>query len=72
MEKLYPLQGDGIMNTTDIAQYVDAACALHELTLAPEVRARVIETFTRTAIIAEPLLAFELPAELEIAHTFKA
>jgi len=55
-----------------IVQYVDAALALHELALAPDARERVIETFTRTANIAAPLLAFELPAELEVAHTFKA
>jgi hypothetical protein len=61
-----------IKDAATLIQYVDAACAVHELTLAEDVRERVIETFMRTAHLAEPLLAFELPAELEVAHTFKA
>ena len=57
---------------TSIAQYVDAASALHGMTLAPDARARVIETFSRTTLLIEPLLEFELPVEIEPAPIFKA
>lgn len=60
------------MNTPDdIAQYVDASCAMLKLELDSPARERVIDTFMRTAQLAGPLLAFELPPELEVAHSFK-
>ncbi|MGZ3241893.1 MAG: AtzG-like protein [Burkholderiaceae bacterium] len=60
------------MEDATIIAYVDAACALHGLVLDADARARVIETFRRTAQLAAPLLEFDLPADMEPAHTFKA
>jgi hypothetical protein len=59
-------------DATMIASYVDAALALHGLTLAADARERVIETFTRTANLITPLLEFELPDEIEPASVFTA
>ncbi len=59
-------------DATTIANYVDAALALHELTLSADARIRVIETFTRTAGLVAPLLEFELPVEIEAAPIFTA
>jgi hypothetical protein len=55
-----------------IANYVDAACALHQLSFNPEQRARIIQTFATNAQAIAPLMEFELPTELEMAPVFKA
>lgn len=55
-----------------IAAYVDAASALHRLPLSPEQRTRVIQTLSMNAQIVAPLMAFELPPEVEAAAIFKA
>ncbi len=61
------------MNQMDeIAAYIDAACALHGLALAPDQRLRIIQTFGMTAQLVAPLMAFELPPEIETAPVFKA
>ncbi|MFO1415630.1 MAG: AtzG-like protein [Burkholderiales bacterium] len=60
------------MTDAQIAAYVDAACALQGLVLAPDERLRVIAHFTRTAAMAAPLLALDLPPECEMAPVFRA
>lgn len=54
-----------------ITRYVDAATALHGLTLTTEQRERVIAIFTMNAALLAPLLDHPLPPELEQAPTFK-
>ena len=59
------------MTAEEIAAYVDAACAANGLVLPPDERERVIGHFTRTVAIATPLLALELPPDVEIAPVFR-
>lgn len=59
------------MNETDVADYVDAASALQDLALEPEARERVLAQFGRIAAIAAPLLACELPPDVELAPVFR-
>ena len=59
------------LTAEEIAAYVDAACAANGLVLAPNERERVIGHFTRTVAIAAPLLALELPPDVEIAPVFR-
>jgi hypothetical protein len=59
------------MTDAEIAAYVDASCAANGLVLAPDERLRVIAQFARTAAIAAPLLAVELPPEAETAPVFR-
>jgi hypothetical protein len=59
------------VNERQIEDYVDAACVLQDLALGPEERARVIAQFGRIAAIAAPLLAVELPPEIELAPVFR-
>jgi hypothetical protein len=59
------------VNETEIADYVDAANALHGFALGAEERARVLAQFGRIAAIAAPLLACELPPEAELAPVFR-
>jgi hypothetical protein len=56
----------------DIARYVDATAALHDLPLAPEQRQRVIDTFALNATLIAPLLAYPIPADIEQAPVFNA
>ena len=58
------------MEAEEIASYVDATCAALGLALSPEERERVIGHFTRTAAIAVPLIALDLPAEVEPLPVF--
>ena len=58
------------MNSDEIAACVDAACAANGLVLSSEERERVIAQFARIADIAAPLLALELPVDVEIAPVF--
>lgn len=61
------------MNTpADIARYVDATAALHELPLAPEQRQRVIDTFAMNATLIAPLLVYPIAADIEQAPVFNA
>jgi len=59
------------MNEQEVAAYVDAACAAHGIVLAPDARERVIAQFARTAALAAPLLALELPPDVEMAPVFR-
>lgn len=55
-----------------VARYVDAALELQGLELDASQRRRVIETFTATAALAAPLLAYELPDDVDPATVFRA
>lgn len=55
----------------DLAAYIDAACDLHRLPLTAEEKARVTQTISLTAKLVEPLMALELPAEVEAAPVFQ-
>ena len=59
------------MTEAEVASYVDAACAANALDLAPSARERVIAQFAMVAAIAAPLLAAELPPDVEPANTFR-
>lgn len=50
--------------------YTDATAALLELPIAPEYRPGVIANLERTAAIAQLVLEFPLPDELEPAPIF--
>lgn len=61
------------MNTTaEIAQYVDAAAALHRLPLTPQQRQRVTDTLALNAALVAPLLDYPLSADIEQAPVFMA
>ncbi len=51
--------------------YVDQTAALLGLTIPPELRSSVVENFDRIVAIAQPVLDFELPENLEPAATFE-
>lgn len=55
----------------DVEVYVDQTAALLGLTVSPEMRPSVIENFERVIAIAQPVLDFELPDNLEPAPTFE-
>ena len=59
------------MTGSDFAAYVDAAGAVQGLALTPEARARVLAQFAQVAAIAAPVLAIELPPEVEPANVFR-
>jgi len=59
------------MTGSEFAAYVDAACALQGLVLTAEARARVLAQFALVAAIAAPVLAIELPPEVEPANVFQ-
>jgi hypothetical protein len=59
------------VNEAEISDYVDAASALHGLAMGAEERGRVLGQFARIAAIAAPLLACELPPEVELAPVFR-
>lgn len=60
-----------MLTDAQVAAYVDAAAAAQGLAFDTDERARVIAQFARIAGIAAPLLALELPAEVEIAPVFR-
>lgn len=60
------------MTESEIGSYVDAACAAQGIALSASERTRVIAQFERIAVIAAPLLALELPADIEPAPVFRA
>lgn len=60
------------MTESEISSYVDAACAAQGIVLTATERTRVIAQFERIALIAAPLLALELPADIEPAPVFRA
>ncbi len=55
----------------DAAEYVDTMALLLELPLAPEHRAGVVENFARIEAIAQLVLEFPLPEEIEAAPIFE-
>ena len=54
----------------DVQTYVDQTAALLGLKISPEIRPSVVENFERIMAIAQPVLDFELPDNLEPAPTF--
>ncbi|MGG6297190.1 DUF4089 domain-containing protein [Leptolyngbya sp. AN02str] len=52
-------------------QYVDQTAAVIGLPIPSEYRAEVIANFARTAAIAQLVLEFPLPPEVEAAPTFQ-
>ena len=54
-----------------IEAYVDQTAGLLGLKIPPEIRPSVIENFERVIAIAQPVLDFELPDNLEPAPTFE-
>lgn len=59
------------MTEAEIAAYVDAACAANGLALTADERQRVIAHFARTAALAAPLVALELPPDADMAPVFR-
>jgi hypothetical protein len=59
-------------DTSTTARYVDAAAALHGMTLTAEQRQRVIDAFTLNAAAIAPLLDYPLAADCEQAPVFNA
>lgn len=60
-----------MLTDAQVAAYVDAAAAAQGLAFDADERARVIAQFARIASIAAPLLALDLPVEVEIAPVFR-
>lgn len=55
----------------DSPAYVEQTAALLGLEIPPEIRSSVVEQFDRIVAIAQPVLDFELPDDLEPAATFR-
>ncbi|MEM6521916.1 MAG: DUF4089 domain-containing protein [Cyanobacteria bacterium P01_D01_bin.71] len=55
----------------DIQAYVEQTAALLGLALPDEIFPQVVENFERVAIIAQPVLDFELPDTAEPAAIFE-
>ncbi len=55
----------------DWDSYVDQAALLLDLPIAPEYRANVAANLERVAGIAQLVLAFPLPPEIEVAPVFE-
>ncbi len=55
----------------DPTTYVDIAAQLVELPLLPEHRPGVIENFSRIQAIAQLVMEFPLPEEVEVAPVFE-
>ncbi|BET67135.1 hypothetical protein ASA1KI_20530 [Opitutales bacterium ASA1] len=53
-----------------VEDYADAAASLVLAPLAPEHRPGVVQALGTAAALAAPLLAFELPADIEVAPVF--
>ncbi|MEM0978912.1 MAG: DUF4089 domain-containing protein [Cyanobacteria bacterium P01_H01_bin.58] len=51
--------------------YVEQTAALLGLEIPSEIRSSVVEHFDRIVAIAQPILDFELPDDLESAATFE-
>jgi hypothetical protein len=60
-----------IMEEADIRAYVAAAANAQGLALDAGQLETVVAVFTRTAAIAAPLLAFDLPEDTEPAPVFR-
>lgn len=55
----------------DVQVYIDQTAALLGLQISPELRPSVVENFERIMEIAQPVLDFELPDNLESATSFE-
>ncbi|MGJ3250922.1 MAG: DUF4089 domain-containing protein [Elainellaceae cyanobacterium] len=53
-----------------VEQYVDAAAHLVGLSIAPEYRSGVVENVETLVAIAQSVMEFSLPADLEAAPSF--
>jgi hypothetical protein len=60
-----------LMTESEIVEWVEQMAQILDLPLEPDYRAGVIGNFTRTAAIAQQVLEFPLPDDLEIAPTFE-
>lgn len=60
------------MTDEEMRTYVEVLAQAQRLVLTPEQTHRVASTFARTLAIAQPLIAFELPDEIEQAPVFRA
>lgn len=54
----------------DAQSYVDQTARLLDLPIPPGIRPSVIENFERVIAIAQPVLEFDLPDDLEPAPVF--
>lgn len=59
------------MTHEEIAAYVDATCAALGIALRVDERERVIAHFARTVTLAAPLLAVDLPSDVDPAPIFR-
>jgi hypothetical protein len=57
-------------DSATLALYLDAAARLQGFELAPDVAARVLEQLERVAMVAAPMLAFELSPHDEPAPVY--
>ncbi|NER83711.1 MAG: DUF4089 domain-containing protein [Leptolyngbya sp. SIO1D8] len=55
----------------EVSTYIDQTASLLGLNIPPDIRPSVIENFERIFAIAQPVLDFELPDNLEPAFTFE-
>jgi hypothetical protein len=55
----------------DWSAYVSTMAALHGLELNPARHAEIVEQLQRVQAIAQPLLDFPLPANIELASSFQ-
>lgn len=56
---------------SDIQAYVDCMAQILQLPIPSEIRPSVVENFARAMAIAQPILDFELPDDVEAAPTFR-
>jgi len=55
----------------DIEEYIDQTALMLDLPIAPEHKSGVLDNFARTAAIAQLVLEFSLPPEVEVAPVFQ-
>ena len=58
------------LSPEQVAAYVDQAAAIAGLPIPPEYHASVVDNFARIAAIAQQVLEFPLPEELDAAPVF--
>lgn len=60
-----------MLSSEDAAQLVDLMAQMLQMSIAPEHRPGVIANLLRTAEIAQLVMDFPLPDEIEMAATFE-
>lgn len=60
------------MTEDQLRAFVETLAQAQHIVLTPEQTERVVTTFARTLAIAQPLMAFDLPDEIELAPVFHA